>query len=109
MKTNTLVDNILTEQAELDTQMVAIQAMGGQAAFQDACKAHAGLRKAINNRLADTKKKRAKQFKAIRSMRTVMQMLVAEIGDADSARHDIRHLIYATQGTRFLYTGWGKT
>ena len=56
MKTNALVDNILTEQAELDTQMAAIQAMGGQAAFQDACRAHAGLRKAINNRLADTKK-----------------------------------------------------
>ena len=98
MKTNSLVDNILTEQAELDTQMAAIQAMGGQAAFQDACKAHAGLRKAIANRLADTKKKRAKQFETIRSMRTVMQTLVAEIGEADSIRHDIRHSVYATRG-----------
>ena len=99
MKTNMLVNNILTEQAELDTQMGAIQAMGGQAAFQEACKTHASLRKAIANRLNDTKKKRARQFEAIRSMRTVMQTLVAEIGDADTTRQDIRQSVYSTMGT----------
>ena len=34
-------------------------------------------------------------------MRTVMQTLVAEIGDADSTRQDIRHSVYATQGTNY--------
>ena len=99
MKTNALIDNILTEQSDLDTQMTAIQAMGGHAAFQAACKSHAGLRKAIANRLSDTKKKRAKQFESIRSMRRVMQTLVAEIDDANTVRQDIRQSVYSNLGT----------
>ena len=104
MKTNALVDNILTEKSDLDTQMAAIQAMGGQVAFQEACKSHAGLRKAIANQLADTKKKRAKQFETIRSMRRVMQTLVAEIDDANTVRQDIRQSIYSNMGTNKNHT-----
>ena len=79
MKTNVLVDNILTEQNELVTQMLAIKAMGGEGAYNEAYKAHDVLRRAIEKRLLDTKKKRAQQFEAIRSMRTMLRTLVAEI------------------------------
>ena len=91
MKTNVLVDNILTEQTELDTQMLAIRAMGGEEAYNNAYKAHDGLRRAIAKRLHDTKRKRAKQFETIRSMRTMLRTLVAEIGDnADNRQHILR-------------------
>ena len=91
MKTNVLVDNILTEQTELDTQMLAIRAMGGEEAYNNAYKAHDGLRRAIAKRLLDTKRKRAKQFETIRSMRTMLRTLVAEIGDnADNRQHILR-------------------
>ena len=55
MKTNALVDNILAEQTELDTQMLAIWAMGGVEAYNNAYKAHEGLRQAISKRLLDPK------------------------------------------------------
>ena len=89
MKTNVLVDNILAEQTELDTQMLAIRAMGGVEAYNNAYKAHEGLRRAIGKRLRDTKKKRAQQFESIRSMQTMLRTLVAEIDENVDNRHNI--------------------
>ena len=89
MKTNVLVDNILAEQTELDTQMLAIRAMGGEVAYNSDYKAHDGLRRAIAKRLQDAKRKRAKQFESIRSMRTMMRTLVAEIDDNADNRQNI--------------------
>ena len=99
MKTNVLVDNILTEQNELDTQMLAIKAMGGDAAYNEAYKAHDGLRRAIAKRVLDTKKKRAKQFEAIRSMRTMLRTLVAEVDDNMDSRNNIQKFSRASMGT----------
>ena len=100
MKTNVLVDNILTEQTDLDTQMLAIRAMGGgEEAYKQAYSVHDGLRRAIAKCLSDTKRKRAKQFEAIRSMRTMMRTLVAEIDDNVDKRQPIQKSKYAMPGT----------
>ena len=89
MKTNSLVDNILAEQNDLDAQMLAIKAMGGVQAYNQAYRAHNNLRRAIAKRLDDTKRNRAKQFEAIRSMRTMMRTLVAEL----DANYDNRRAV----------------
>ena len=99
MKTNALVDNILAEQTELDTQMLAIRAMGGEVAYNIAYKAHDGLRRAITKRLQDAKRKRAKQFESIRSMRTMMRTLVAEIDDNADNRHHILRSRHSSIGS----------
>ena len=101
MKTNVLVDNILAEQTELDTQMLAIKALGGDEAYRCAYKAHDGLRRAIAKRLLDTKNKRAKQFESIRSMRTMLRTLVAEIDENDDNRQSILKPRPAPAGTTY--------
>ena len=104
MKTNVLVDNILTEQNELITQMLAIKAMGGEGAYNEAYKAHDGLCRAIEKWLHDTKKKRAKQFEAIRSMRTMLRTLVAEIDDNIGNRKSIQRSCRPLIGTAKIFS-----
>ena len=100
MKTNVLVDNILAEQTELDTQMLAIKAMGGDEPYSCAYKAHKGLRRAIAKRILNTKGKMAKQFESIRSMRTMLPTLVGEIYDNS---HNRRSILRPRSGTAVIY------